>query len=251
MSRLAGRVAAITGGGAGIGVEYARALLDEGVDVALIDRDGDLVAATARELEDAGEGRVLAVAADVTDEEAVDSAAAEVEKAFGRLDILINNAGLHLPEWNKQPTLLDNDRWRRLLDVNVVGIVNVTRAFRPLLSAAPAAVVVNQGSMAGHRPTSSYGISKLAVRGLTVALATELAADGIRVVSLAPGAVATEGVLASVPKDRLDALVDIQLVPRLAEPADLVGPLLFLCSEESAFITGETLCPSGGYALQV
>lgn len=251
MSRLAGRVAAITGGGAGIGVEYARALLDEGVDVALIDRDGDLVAATARELEDAGEGRVLAVAADVTDAEAVDSAAAEVEKAFGRLDILINNAGLHLPEWNKQPTLLDNDRWRRLLDVNVVGIVNVTRAFRPLLSAAPAAVVVNQGSMAGHRPTSSYGISKLAVRGLTVALATELAADGIRVVSLAPGAVATEGVLASVPKDRLDALVDIQLVPRLAEPADLVGPLLFLCSEESAFITGETLCPSGGYALQV
>lgn len=251
MSRLAGRVAAITGGGAGIGVEYARALLGEGVDVALLDRDGDLVAATARELEDAGEGRVLAVAADVTDAEAVDSAAAEVEKAFGRLNILINNAGLHLPEWNKQPTLLDNDRWRRLLDVNVVGIVNVTRAFRPLLSAAPAAVVVNQGSMAGHRPTSSYGISKLAVRGLTVALATELAADGIRVVSLAPGAVATEGVLASVPKDRLDALVDIQLVPRLAEPADLVGPLLFLCSEESAFITGETLCPSGGYALQV
>jgi NAD(P)-dependent dehydrogenase (short-subunit alcohol dehydrogenase family) len=250
MSRLAGRVAAITGGGAGIGVEYARALLGEGVDVALIDRDGDLVAETAREL-DAGEGRVLAVAADVTDADAVDSAAASVEKEFGKLDILINNAGLHLPEWNKQPTLLDNDRWRRLLDVNVVGIVNVTRAFRPLLSASPAAVVVNQGSMAGHRPTSSYGISKLAVRGLTVALATELAPDGIRVVSLAPAAVASEAVLSNIPKDRLDALVGQQLVPRLAEMSDLVGPLLFLCSDESAFITGETICPSGGYALQV
>jgi 3-oxoacyl-[acyl-carrier protein] reductase len=250
MSRLTGRVAAITGGGAGIGVEYARALLGEGVDVALIDRDGDLVAETAREL-DSGEGRVLAVAADVTDADAVDGAAAEVEKEFGKLDILINNAGLHLPEWNKQPTLLDNDRWRRLLDVNVVGIVNVTRAFRPLLSASPAAVVVNQGSMAGHRPTSSYGISKLAVRGLTVALATELAPDGIRVVSLAPAAVASEAVLSNIPKDRLDALVDLQLVPRLAEMSDLVGPLLFLCSDESAFITGETICPSGGYALQV
>jgi NAD(P)-dependent dehydrogenase (short-subunit alcohol dehydrogenase family) len=250
MSRLTGRVAVITGGGAGIGVEYARALLGEGVDVALIDRDGDLVAETAREL-DAGEGRVLAVAADVTDADAVDSAAASVEKEFGKLDILINNAGLHLPEWNKQPTLLDNDRWRRLLDVNVVGIVNVTRAFRPLLSASPAAVVVNQGSMAGHRPTSSYGISKLAVRGLTVALATELAPDGIRVVSLAPAAVASEAVLSNIPKDRLDALVDLQLVPRLAEMSDLVGPLLFLCSDESAFITGETICPSGGYALQV
>jgi NAD(P)-dependent dehydrogenase (short-subunit alcohol dehydrogenase family) len=250
MSRLAGRVAAITGGGAGIGVEYARALLGEGVDVALIDRDGDLVAETAREL-DSGEGRVLAVAADVTDADAVDSAAASVEKEFGKLDILINNAGLHLPEWNKQPTLLDNDRWRRLLDVNVVGIVNVTRAFRPLLSASPAAVVVNQGSMAGHRPTSSYGISKLAVRGLTVALATEFAPDGIRVVSLAPAAVASEAVLSNIPKDRLDALVGQQLVPRLAEMSDLVGPLLFLCSDESAFITGETICPSGGYALQV
>jgi 3-oxoacyl-[acyl-carrier protein] reductase len=250
MSRLAGRVAAITGGGAGIGLEYARALLGEGVDVALIDRDGDLVAETAREL-DSGEGRVLAVAADVTDSDAVEAAAAEVEKKFGKLDILINNAGLHLPEWNKQPTLLDNDRWRRLLDVNVVGIVNVTRAFRPLLSASPAAVVVNQGSMAGHRPTSSYGISKLAVRGLTVALATELAPDGIRVVSLAPAAVASEAVLSNIPKDRLDALVDLQLVPRLAEMSDLVGPLLFLCSDESAFITGETICPSGGYALQV
>lgn len=147
--------------------------------------------------------------------------------------------------------MLDNDRWRRLLDVNVVGIVNVTRAFRPLLSASPAAVVINQGSMAGHRPTSSYGISKLAVRGLTVALATELGPDGIRVVSLAPAAVASEAVLSNIPQDRLDALVGQQLVPRLAEMSDLVGPLLFLCSDESAFITGETICPSGGYALQV
>lgn len=170
---------------------------------------------------------------------------------FGRLDILVNNAGLHLPEWNRPPIELDQGRWLRLLEVNVVGIVNRARAFRPMLRESRHAVVINQGSVAGHRPMSSYGVSKLAVRGLTVALAAELAADEIRVVSLAPGAVGSDAVLGGVPPDRLRDLVDQQLIGRLADLDDLVGPLLFLCSDYAAFVTAETLMVSGGYPLQV
>jgi 3-oxoacyl-[acyl-carrier protein] reductase len=247
---LGGRIAVVTGAATGIGREYASALIGAGVSVGVLDVDADAAAVTARELAGAY-GKAIGIGADVTDMGAMDRAAEQVQAEFGRLDILVNNAGLHLPEWACPPTELSVERWQRLLDVNVVGIVNGVRAFRPLLRQSEHAVVVNQGSVAARRPLSSYGISKLAVHGLTLALASELAGDGIRVVSIAPGAVGSDAVLSGVPADRLQALVGQQLIGRLAEPADMVGSLLFLCSDEAAFVTGETLTVSGGYPLQV
>lgn len=244
---MAGWVAVITGGASGIGLEYARALVVEGVSVALVDLDRARAERAAASLARDYDVRAIGVAADVTDPEAVRSAAEQITAVLGRTDVLINNAGLHLPEWTKAPTELDHVHWRRLLDVNVIGIVNCVRAFRPLLRDAPHGVVLNQGSVAGHQPLSSYGITKLAVRGLTVALAAELAEDGIRVVSLAPGAVSTPAVLASVPGDRLRDLVSRQLIGRLADIDDLIAPMLFLCSAQAGFVTGETLAVSGGY----
>ena len=251
---LRGRVAVVTGAAAGIGRAYAKALIGAGVDVAVLDLDDGAAEATARELTADGFGdgaTAIGVGADVADADALERAAEQVRSRFGGLDILVNNAGLHLPEWNRLPTELDPGRWTRLLEVNVAGIVNGVRAFRPMLQQSRNAVVVNQGSVAGHRPTSSYGVSKLAVRGLTVALAAELATDGIRVVSIAPGAVGTDAVLGGVPADRLRALIDQQLIGRLAGPDDLIGPLLFLCSDHAAFVTAETLMVSAGHPLQV
>lgn len=247
---LDGKAAVVTGAATGIGRVYAEALLGQGVAVTILDRDAGAVSATVAALAGAG-ARVLGCVADVTDPDALQAAAERTAHEFGRLDILVNNAGLHLPPWTTRPTLLPPADWLRLLEVNVVGIVNAVRACRPYLQVSGQGVVINQGSVAGHRPTSTYGVSKLAVRGLTVALAAELAPDGIRVVSLAPGPVLTEPVREHVPPERLAALVDQQLIKRLAEPGDLVGPLLFLCSTASAFVSAETVAVAGGYPLQV
>jgi NAD(P)-dependent dehydrogenase (short-subunit alcohol dehydrogenase family) len=247
---LAGRRAVITGGGSGIGRRYGQALAAQGVSVAVLDIDESAAADTAGELAVSGVPCV-GIGADVTDEESMVRAADRAAGELGGIDILINNAGLHLPEWSTAPTALSGDRWRRLLEVNVLGIVHGVRAARRHLRASGHGVVLNQGSVAGHRPLTSYGVSKLAVRGLTVALANELAGDRIRVVSIAPGAVRTPSVLGGVPAERLDALVGQQLIARLSEMDDLVGPMLFLCSDLASFITGETLAVSGGYPLQV
>jgi NAD(P)-dependent dehydrogenase (short-subunit alcohol dehydrogenase family) len=247
---LSGRTAVVTGGGSGIGRRYGQALAAQGVSVAVLDIDESAAVATAAELGASGVPS-LGLRADVTDEASMIRAADQVAAELGGIDILINNAGLHLPEWSTAPTALSGDRWRRLLEVNVVGIVNGVRAARRHLRASGHGVVLNQGSVAGHRPLTSYGVSKLAVRGLTVALANELAGDLIRVVSIAPGAVRTPSVLGGVPSERLDALVGQQLIARLSEMDDLVGPMLFLCSDLAGFVTGETLVVSGGYPLQV
>jgi len=112
--------------------------------------------------------------------------------------------------------------------------------------------VVNISSIASHLSTSPYGVSKLAVRGLTIALATELAPDRIRVNAIAPGLMATENAMADLPHDLVDDFVNHrQLVHRLGTMDDIVATTLFLCSNEAGFITGETLRVSGGYPLAI
>ena len=133
-----------------------------------------------------------------------------------------------------------------------MGIVNCTLACRPSMSARGAGAVVNISSMAGYLNVSPYGVSKLAVRGLTVSFAHELAADGIRVNAIAPGLMATESALADLPQSLVDDLVnERQLIHRLGRLEDVVATMLFLCSEDSSFMTGETLKVTGGYPLFV
>ena len=112
--------------------------------------------------------------------------------------------------------------------------------------------VLNISSIAGYMTSSPYGVSKLAVRGLTVAFATELAPDRIRVNAVAPGLMATENALDGLPQDMIaDFVENRQLVHRLGQMADIVATTLFLCSDEASFITGETLKVSGGYPLSI
>jgi NAD(P)-dependent dehydrogenase (short-subunit alcohol dehydrogenase family) len=172
---------------------------------------------------------------------------AETANAIGGVDILINNAGLHLTEYAKPVTDLSTELWRRLLDVNVIGIVNCARACRPPMRARGGGVIVNISSMAGFKAQNAYGISKLAVRGLTVALAQEFGDDNIRVCGVEPGLVDSETAMRDFPEDRRERYVNqVQFVKRLGRVEDIAKAVHFLCSDAASFITGDTILVSGG-----
>ena len=250
-NRFAGRVAFITGGAVGFGRAFARALTAEGAAVAIADIDLDAGERTAAELRADG-FRALAVQCDVSDEVAVDAAVARTIEEFGGVDILINNAGLHLLHYNQPFGVLPRNELRDLFNVNVIGVVNCTIACQASMRTRGGGAVLNISSIAGYMASSPYGVSKLAVRGLTIAFATELAPDRIRVNAIAPGLMATENALDGLPKDMIDDFVENrQLVHRLGQMGDIVATTLFLCSDEASFITGETLKVSGGYPLSI
>lgn len=248
--KFEGKVAVITGGGQGIGQTFGEALAREGAAVAVLDVDESRGAAAAAGIRALG-GRAHFEACDVADEDAVDRAVAGVVAAMGGVDILINGAAKHLTFYNQPPTKLPRDHWRLMLEVNVVGIVNCSAACREPMRARGGGVIVNMSSIASFVLAGAYGVSKLAVRGLTVSLAQELAADGIRVCGIAPGMVDSPAATAGVPSDYANRLVnEHQLIKRPGRVQDLVGALFYLCSEDASFVTGETLIVGGGFPLR-
>jgi NAD(P)-dependent dehydrogenase (short-subunit alcohol dehydrogenase family) len=249
--RFEGKVAFITGGAIGFGRAFARALTAEGAAVVLADIDLDGAERTADELRSGG-ARAIAVRCDVADEAAVDAAVAASIDAFGGIDICINNAGLHLLKYNQPFSVLPRRDLRALFDVNVVGVVNCTVACRDSMRSRGGGAVVNISSIAGYLSGTPYGVSKLAVRGLTIAFAQEFAADNIRVNAIAPGLMATENALDGLPTEMIDDFVqNRQLVHRLGTMDDIVNAMLHLCSAEASFVTGETIKIAGGYPLQM
>jgi NAD(P)-dependent dehydrogenase (short-subunit alcohol dehydrogenase family) len=243
------RVAFITGGAIGFGRAFATALAADGVGVVLADIDLPGAEATAEKLRADG-ATALAVHCDVADEGAVDAAVARTVDELGGVDILINNAGKHLTKYNQPFSVLPRDEVRALFDVNVIGVVNCSVACRASMAARGGGAIVNISSMAGHLSGTPYGVSKLAVRGLTVAFATEFAPDRIRVNAISPGLMATENAIADLPQELVDSFVnDRQLIHRLGTMDDIVAAMMFLVSPASSFITGETLPVTGGTTL--
>ena len=248
--QFTGKTAFITGGGRGIGEVFAKALVAEGAAVVLAELDLTAAEKVAAEIVEAG-GQALAVPCDVSDETTVEAAVARAVERFDGIDILINNAGLHNFTYGQPITKLPLDKWRKMLDVNVVGIVICSAACRPSMQARGGGVIINMSSIASMPAATAYGVSKLAVRGLTVGLAQEFAPDGIRVYALAPGLMNTESVKAELPEIYWDLIVNKQqLIKRQGTPADLVGAMLFFCSDAASFITGETLAVGGGHPLR-
>jgi NAD(P)-dependent dehydrogenase (short-subunit alcohol dehydrogenase family) len=246
---FAGKVVFITGGAIGFGRAFARAFAADGAAVVIADIDADAAARTAASLVDAGHESV-AIACDVAREDMVDAAVEEAARRFDGIDILINNAGKHLTKYNQPFGALPRDDVRALFDVNVIGVVNCSVACHPHMRRRGGGAIVNLSSISGFTPTSPYGVSKLAVRGLTVALATELGPDGIRVNAVAPGLTATESAVADLPPEMVDRFKnELQLVKRTGTMGDVVSMVRFLCSDDASFITGETFKVSGGYPL--
>ena len=248
MTELAGYRALVTGGASGIGLATARLLADRGARVACLDVDVDPKADHV-----AGDGRLVPVRADVTDDAAVRAAVAAAADRLGGLDVLVNNAGI-----GAQGTVADNDdaEWRRVLDVDVVGIARVTRAALPHLRRAPQgrAAIVNTCSIAataGLPNRALYSAAKGAVLSLTLAMAADHLPEGIRVNCVNPGTADTPWVgrlldAADDPVAERAALEARQPTGRLVTAAEVAAAIAYLAGPAASATTGTALPVDGG-----
>lgn len=246
---LAPRVALVTGGAKGIGLEIARALGQRGAKILIGDVAGAASAAIALRAESiAAEG----VEADTSSEADVARMVDAAARSFGRLDIVVNNAGLFTSLPAQPFHAIAPDAWKRVLDVNVTGAFLVSRAAYPLLKQSGAGRIINITSATAFSTPGRllhYVTSKGALTAMTRALAREVGVDGITVNAIAPGFTLSAGVLehkqetlaASSERSR-----QARAIPRDQEPQDIVGAAAFLAGDEAAFITGQTLVVDGG-----
>jgi 3-oxoacyl-[acyl-carrier protein] reductase len=251
--RFRGKVVVITGGGAGIGRTYAHRFAAEGASVVIADRDPGAAQRVVQELKAKG-GAGLVYEMDVTDAAAAEAMAATATAELGGIDVLINNAGIHLDHAQLPFTLEAADDWRHLLDVNVVGALICAAACRPRMASRGGGAIVNTSSTAAYLAGGAYSVSKLALNSLTVSMAAAFAADGIRVNGIAPGLVDSEAAAAwwSDPAraggENIDqVLIAAQMIKRQGRMDDLAGMCLFLCSDDASFVTAQTILVDGGF----
>jgi len=246
---LQNKVAFITGGAIGFGYAFAEALGREGASVVIAEINIEAANSAVIRLQDLGIS-AIALPCDVSDEVAVDTAIAKTIAEYGGIDILINNAGLHLTKYNLPFTTLTRSEVRALFDVNVMGIVNCSVSAFESMKSRGGGNIINISSMAGNMASSPYGVSKMAVRGLTIAFAKEFADAAIRVNAIAPGLMATDSAMADLPAAMITSIInDMQFIHRRGEVEDIVNMMMFLISDKASFITGETYKVSGGAAL--
>ncbi len=254
--RLQGRVALVTGGGSGIGAATAALFCAEGAAVVLVDQDAAALDRTAAAVRAAGtDARVLTFAADVVDADAALEAVARAREAFGRLDVLVNNAAMR-----NYAALADAtpQEWRAVLDVNLLGNANYCRAALPLLREAGRGAIVNVSScyaLTGRKGMGLYDATKAALLAMTRTLAFEEVGHGIRVNAVCPGSTLTDfhvnrTVAAGRSVDELKTQRQTtSLLGRWAAPEEIAYPILWLASDEASFITGETLMVDGGLSI--
>jgi 3-oxoacyl-[acyl-carrier protein] reductase len=238
------RVVLVTGAASGMGLATGRRFLASGCRVAAWDIDS---ARLGQVWSDAAPSDVLTDAVDVGDPAATEAGATRLLAEFGRLDVVVNNAALHGAEWQVDCLTLSPERWRKIVDVNLFGPINVLRSCADALAAA-SGVVVNISSMVayGYGRSSPYSVTKTAVNGLTTSLADELGRRGVRVVGVAPGFVATDLIVEAVGPDGLATLLGSQSLPTVGQPADIAEVTFFLASEQARLITGQTVVADVG-----
>jgi 3-oxoacyl-[acyl-carrier protein] reductase len=248
--RLARRTVVITGGGHGIGRAYAHRCATEGAAVVVVDIDGPAAEAVASAISRSG-GRAIGLRADVRDISTLEHVARTAESTFGGIDGLINNAGMLtiLPISRVGFEEIDDDEWHDVLDTNLKGTWLSCRAFVPAMRRRGGGSIINIGSgtfFLGSPTRAHYVASKGAVIGLSRVLSRELAPDGIRVNVIVPGSTLSE----ESPSDDIVAMRSLPLpnrsIKRIEMPEDLTGAAVFFLSDDSSYVTGQTLVVEGG-----
>ncbi|HEY2921017.1 MAG TPA: 3-oxoacyl-ACP reductase family protein [Candidatus Binatia bacterium] len=242
--RLEGRVAIVTGGARHIGAAYCRKLAAEGAAIVIADiLDGNTV---AEEIRSQG-GRALALKIDVSKEEETNLMAGEAVKSFGRIDILINNAAIFINIQRHPFYEITAEEWDRVSAVNIKGPFLCAKAVFPQMKEQNSGKIINISSSTAYWGTPNflhYVASKAALIGMTRSLARELGEYGICVNAIAPGLVEHEG--QNAPKVLTELHLKARSIKRLETPEDLFGPVLFLASSDSDFMTGQTIVVDGG-----
>ncbi len=248
--RLQGRVLVVTGAGGGIGAAYAHHLAEAGAKVFVTDLDDDSTAATLRSLEAAG--HVAAGApGDITDAARTRKLADHCRRTLGPAEALVNNAAVFSRVTMSRVGFEDitEDEWDLMMRVNLKGTWLMSRAFVPHMRELGRGKIVNISSGTAFKGTTSlihYVTSKAGVLGFTRSLARELGPDGITVNCIAPGSTLTPTETDAAVNQRRGAAVASRAIPRVQTPEDLLGAVLFFCSPESDFVTGQSLVVDGG-----
>lgn len=244
------RVIVITGAGQGIGRAYAHHFADNGAIPVIADIDGENGARVAAEVEAAG-GRALAVQADVTSPDSVAAMVDTTLSAYGRLDVLINNAAIFVTLGRRPFEDIPLEEWRQVMDVNITGCFICASAVIPQMRKAGWGRIINISSSTvpqGIPYFLHYVTSKSALIGMSRAMAREVGSDGITVNTVLPGMIETEMENVGRTDEGRQHVIGAQSLKRQQTPEDMVGTLLFLASPASGFMTGQSLCVDGGAA---
>lgn len=245
--RLKDKVAIITGAGRGLGRESALLFAREGAKVVVVEYDAESGSRTAEDIRQAG-GESLFVKTDVSNREQVRAMVAQAIEKFGRIDVLVNNAGVTADGWL---TKMTEEQWDRVININLKGVFNCTQAVVEHMIAQGSGKVINTSSVVGlygNLGQTNYAATKAGVIGMTKSWAKELGKKGINVNAVAPGFIVTE-MTAKVPDKVLDLMKEKTPLGRLGQPADIANAYLFLASDEASYVNGHVLSVDGGLVL--
>lgn len=245
---LKDRVVIITGAGQGIGRVFAKSFAMAGARAVIAEINESKAAAVSKEIMEAG-GESLAVTTDVSDPASIDEMIDVVEDEYGRIDVLINNAAIFSTIEMRPFDQIPLEEWEQVLRVNLTGPFLCARAVVPVMRQAKWGRIINVGSGAvrlGRPNYLHYIASKAALAGMSLSMAREVGADGITVNTILPGATFTEIERKTVTPEQKERIISMQCVPRAETPDNLVGAVLFLASEASSFVTGQSINLDGG-----
>jgi NAD(P)-dependent dehydrogenase (short-subunit alcohol dehydrogenase family) len=256
MSRLAGKVAIVTGGAGGIGAATAHKLAREGADVAVVDIDEAKAAGVADQIRQSG-ARAIALGGDLADERTARQVVQSTVSEFGRVDVLHNNAALTASDFLSRDTTVSEmpmDVWQRSLDVNLGSQLLMCKYTVPEMRKNGGGSIINMSSgaaLSGDRTRLAYGVSKSGVHALTMYVATSEGKAGVRANTVVPGLILTDAVRAHLSEDIIGGLGRATLTPYLGAPKDVADLVVFLASEQSRYITGQMISIDGGMSAHV